>query len=312
MGCVTFHLPGSVLRDPGTLMKPFYAKLTAGLPARGVAVQTLARDWLSLAATVDATPGFHIVDHGDMRHPRVLNTGIAYLYPFWHCDPHGIRALSSIGTQVFDPSQTDPRSANAFATHLHRRLVDKRLSRGTQIRDVTQIPAGCIAVFLQSDAHRGLAETCHLTTRQMIAAVIARDDPRPIIIKPHPAEADTRLLRHLARLQAQDARVQIVQANIHDILSQAAVTVTINSATGIEAMLHRCPVVLCGKADFHHCAVTVTDAAQVDAGIARATTQDWPFAAFLTWYFKQHCLDAGSDTLIDDAITRFVTAGFAL
>jgi hypothetical protein len=310
MRCVTFHLPGAVLRDPGTLMKPFYAKLIAGLPARGIAVQTVARDWLTLATTVDATPGFHIVDHGDMRHSRVLNTGIAYIYPFWHCDPHGIRALSSLGELVFDAGGN--AEATAFMAGLRRRLIDRRISRGAQPQGFTDIPTGCVAVFLQSDAHRGLAETCHLTTRQMIAAIVARDDPRPIVIKPHPAEVDTRLLRHLARLQARDARVQIVQANIHDILSRAAVTVTINSATGIEAMLHACPVVLCGRADFHHCAVTVTRVGQMDAAIAQSMTQVWPFAPYLHWYFTRHCLNAGRDMLVDDFMARIRATGFAL
>jgi hypothetical protein len=310
MGHVTFHLPAAVLRDPGTQMKPFYAKLIAGLPARGIAAQTVARDWLTLPAHVDATPGFHIVDHGDMRHPRVLNTGIAYVYPFWHCDPRGIRALSSIGDMAFDAHES--AEATAFAAHLQRRLVGQRASRGVQPQAFTDIPRGCIAVFLQSDAHRGLNEACHLTTRAMIAAVVARDDPRPIIIKPHPAEADTRLLRHLARLQARDARVQIVQANIHDILSRAAVTVTINSATGIEAMLHACPVVLCGRADFHHCAVTVMGAGQMDAAIAQAMTQNWPFVPYLYWYFIRHCLNAGCETLLDDFTARIRATGFAL
>lgn len=297
-----FHLPGSALRDPAK-MKPFYRALMDGLAARGHRIATCVHDRARVAAQVAADDDLHIVDHGQVRHPRVWNAGIAYVYPFWNLDPWGIRALSSIRARSFDPAAIDPAEAAAFAGRLRGRLVGKRRSRYGQPEAMTDIPAGCIAVFLQAERHRTTAETCHLSLRQMVKAVIARDDPRPIVIKPHPLDDDPATMRFLNRIAA-DPRVLVTPANIHDILARADAVVTINSAVGIEAMLHRRPVVLCGQSDFHHAAVTVTRRADLDRAIARAEATDWPHDAFLTWYFRDNCVKADSPTLVDDVLRR--------
>lgn len=283
-------------------MKPYYVKLISGLRDRGIPVATLPHDRATTLATAEALPGWHIVDHGSLRHPRLLNTGIAYIYPFWNLDPWGIRALSSIAAKPFVPGNM--AEAAGFAARLRKRLVAARTSRYPQPEAVVPVPEGCIAVFLQSEAHRDVAETCHLTMREMLAALLARPDPRAIVVKPHPRDTDPGTRRYLNRLARGDARVQVVEANIHDILTRASVAVTINSAVGIEAHLHRVPVVLCGRTDFHHAAVTVTEAAGMEAGIARAISTAWPHDAFLHWYFVGQCLNAGKPSLVDDFLAK--------
>lgn len=279
-------------------MKPYYVKLLAGLRDAGVPVATVLHDRATTLATVDAMPGVHIVDHGSLQHPRLLNTGVAYIYPFWNLDPWGIRAQSSIGAMTFDAATIDAVAATEFATRLRKRLVDARISRYPQAEHAVDVPKGCIAVFLQSDAHRAVEETCHLSMRQMLAALLLRDDPRPIVVKPHPRDVNPRTRAFLAKLAARDARLQVVDGNIHDILGRAAVAVTINSAVGIEAHLHRVPVVLCGRTDFHHAAVTVTHQCYMDASIAKAEATSWPHDAYLHWYFSDRCLNAGRPDLV--------------
>ena len=291
------------MRDPG-LMKPYYVKLLDGLPKMGIPVATVLHDRATTLATAEATPGLHIVDHGSLRHPRLLNTGIAYIYPFWNLDPWGIRALSSIAALPFDPAAVNATDAADFAKRLRKRLVGARISRYPQAADFADFPHGHIAVFLQSEAHRAVGETCHLSMRQMLAALVARDDPRAIVVKPHPRDQNTQTHIYLARLAARDSRVQVVDANIHDILARAAVAVTINSAVGLEAHLHRVPVVLCGRADFHHAAVTVTMRRDMDAAIAQAEATDWPHDTYLHWYFAGHCLNAGRPSLVADFLAK--------
>jgi hypothetical protein len=311
MTVFVFHLPGSALRDPG-LMKPYYVKVTEGLRARGFDVASVVHDRALVPAQVEADAAFHIVDHGAHRHPRLLNTGIAYVYPFWHLDPWGIRAASSIAEKPFSVDGLDPDEARAFAERLRKRLVTPRRSRYEQPRKRADLPAGSIAVFLQSEAHRGVSETCHLSLREMVKAVIARDDPRPIVIKPHPRDADPATRRFLNRVAGRDARVLITDANIHDILAKAAVCVTINSAVGIEAMMHHRPVVLCGRADFHHCATTVTSAVDLDRALTESGQTDRPYDAYLYWYFGLNCLSAGQPSLVEDFLARIRATGYAL
>ncbi len=291
------------MRDPG-LMKPYYATLISGLRELGIQTETVLHDRETTLDTVEAKAGIHIVDHGSLRHRRIFNTGIAYIYPFWNLDPWGIRALSSIAALPFDPAAGDPTAAAGFAARLRKRLVDARISRYLQPIRQIPVPARSIAVFLQSEAHRDVGETCHLTLRQMLGALLARDDGRPIVVKPHPRDRDPGTRAYLARLAARDARVQLTDANIHDILAAADVAVTINSAVGIEAHLHRVPVVLCGRADFHHAAVTVTRRADMNDAIARAEANDWPHEAFLHWYFAGQCLNARAPTLVADFLAK--------
>lgn len=297
---VTLHLPPAQLAGE---MMPFYARLTDGLRALGHLVTQILHDRATAAATVEAVAGIHILDHGRVAHPRARNAGVAYVYPFWHLDPLGIRAFSSIGGRSFDPAGIDPAEATAFADRLRARLVGKRTSRYEQPPEVATFPQGCIAIFLQSEEHPDVAETCHLTARQMIRAVLDRDDPAPVVIKPHPAGLSGETDRFLRRLARQDARVTVTGANIHDILSAARAVVTINSATGIEAMLHRRPVILCGKADFHHIATTV--ARPRDMAAALEGPDQRPFDAYLYWYFRKNCLDATSETLAAEVLARF-------
>nr|WP_237684800.1 hypothetical protein [Szabonella alba] len=146
----------------------------------------------------------------------------------------------------------------------------------------------------------------------MVRGLIARDDPRAIVIKPHPLDTDPDTRRFLRRMAGRDARVQVLEANIHDILAQASVTVTINSAVGLESLLHRVPVVLCGRTDFHHGCRTATDAASLDAEIGQAAARPVPFDAYLYWYLGLNCLNAGSPRLLDDFLGRVAATGFGI
>ncbi|MGB3312929.1 MAG: hypothetical protein WBB85_00835 [Albidovulum sp.] len=303
------HLPKAVLAgDEG--LKWFYRRLCDEFTERGGVVRKVPHERELLLADMLEDDDFHIVDHGALRHPRILNTGIAYLFPFWNLDPHGIRALSSIGEAKFRRSEVDAKAANAFHRHMVGRWVKQRRSRGAQPDAEVDSPEGAIAVFLQSEKDRAVEETCHLDRTSMVKALLRRDDPRPIVIKPHPRDTSPDTGEWLAELAARDERVVVSHGNIHDILSKAAVTVTINSAVGIESMLHRVPVVLCGRADFHHAAVTVERQFDMDGAIAHATGRRWPYAKFLYWYFRENCIDAGSPALVDDVLTRIAATGY--
>ena len=305
---VVLHLPGSMLKDNRRL-KAFYGKLGAGLAARGADVVTRLHDRDAVPAEVAADQGFHIVDHGRFRHPRVLNAGLSYVQPWYYLDPWGMRAFSSLAGMAFDPATVDPGRAQGFRDGLYRQLAQGRRSRYEQPAEVLAVPEHCIAVFLQTETHRDVGELCHLTLRQMVKALIGRDDPRPIVIKTHPRDMDLDTLGWLVRKARKDSRLQIIPANIHDILAVCDVVVTINSAVGFEAMMHRKPVVLCGQADFHHCAVTLRDRGGMDAAIAAATSRDWPHDAYLTWFFDR-LLNADAPDLVDRVIGRIALTGY--
>lgn len=309
------HVPGAVLNGTGTGER-FYGPFQRALRARGIRCRMVLHNRATALDEIAADQAFHIFDHGAVQHPRALNTSSAYLLPYRYMDPVGVRGFSSLGAAEFVAGDQDPVAAAGFFDQLRARFVDGRLSRYDQPEERLEVPANCIAVFLQTESHRKVGETCHLTLRHMVKALMARDDPRPIVVKPHPRDTDLDTFGWLARKAKKDARLQILPANIHDILARADVVVTINSAVGIEAMLHRVPVVLCGAADFHHICETVRTRDALEQGITRAEARkvagDWPFAAYLHWFYGQMCLDPTAPDFIDRFIARVASQGYDL
>ena len=309
MGQIVFHLPADWVADRATML-PFYQKLTDGLTARGIAWRTVPIDRAALPAAIDRDDAFHIVNHGQVQHPRALNAGVAYIYPFWNLDPQGIRAFSSIGAQPFRPGKIDAERAQRFFRRLRRRWVEQRQSRYEQPEGTEALPQAQAAVFFQSEGHRIVAETCHLDRWAMLRTVLDATEG-PVIVKPHPREFDGAVYDRLLAIRAETPRLHISAGNIHDIIAASDRVVTINSAVGVEAYLHRKPVILCGQADFHHLA-TVAETPGALADALRAPAPARHYAKYVYWYFGQMCVNAGSDKLTDQVLGRIRATGYAI
>ena len=275
-------------------MRQFYGTLAKALEAEGLAVTVVTLDEAQALARIGADDGFHILHHTRIRHPRVLNAGKAYIEPFFTLDPWGFRLFSSIAAETFCPGP-DPAADAVIFEEIRGRMVGNRASHYEQPAEVIESPDHCIAVFLQTEDNRDVGETCHLTPRQMIRGLLDRDDPSPVVVKPHPKEKNLETLNWLSRQARKDPRLQIFLGNIHDLLARADLVVTINSAVGIEAMLHERPVVLCGDTDFHHICEMVRRKRDLDPAIARAEARlaagQWPFRAYIGWYYGRMCHD---------------------
>ncbi|OWU69873.1 capsular polysaccharide export protein, LipB/KpsS family [Marinibacterium profundimaris] len=303
---IIFHLPKDWLDTSGEGVMPFYDRLRNGLEAEGRRVHLRPLDKSRVAAQAGADDAIHLVNHGRIRHPRVWNAGIAYVYPFWNVDPWGIRAFSSIAGLRFDPDRVDAEAARPFFRRLRKRLVGARSSRYPQPGAVEALPEGAVAVFLQSEAHRDVEETCHLTREQMVETVLEAAQG-PVVVKSHPRDTDPATAAWLRRLAARHCRLTVSGGNIHDILAACERVVTINSAVGIEACLHRKPVVLCGQADFHHLAKvakTPEELAEALGGRPRKRAYD----KYVYWYFGLQCLSTTDPALARRFLER-VEAG---
>jgi hypothetical protein len=310
--CLTLHLRQKTM-DADWAMADFYGPLIAGLQERGIRVQSVPLDSALTPDRVAADTGFHLVHAGRVRHPRVLNSAKAYLPGYYSIDPWGYRMFSATAALPF-PGPTDVPVDQTVLQTLQDRTITHRRSLHRQPAAASEVPAGVIAVFLQAEDDREVGEKCHLTYREMIRALRRRDDPRPIWIKPHPKDRNLESYEFLGRQMHRDRRVALYHGNIHDLLAQAAVVVTINSAVGIEALVHEKPVILCGDCDFHHICETVRSSDQMDAAIARAELRmhkgDWPFAAYLSWFFGQIAVDGRAPDRVDQVLRRVSAHGY--
>lgn len=93
------------------------------------------------------------------------------------------------------------------------------------------------------------------------------------------------------------------EGNIHDLISAADRVVTINSAVGIEAYLHRTSVVLCGQSDFHHIADVARSEVQLVEILSRVPRKR-AYDKFIWWYFADQCLSGADPELFDRVLAR--------
>lgn len=302
MSDFVFHLPRSWLSLGGEGIRPFYTRIFDGLEARDIPfdVQVLERE--HLAETVAADTAIHIIHHGRFAHPRARNADVAYIYPFWNFDPKGIRAFSSIADTAFPQGDIDPDLARPFFRRLRQRIVNARTSRYEQPEGHTPLDPVKAAIFLQSEGHRVVGETCYLDRWDMVAATCEATDG-PVVVKPHPRDTDPGTVKGLADLQTRYPQLDVFHGNIHDLISVAERVVTINSAVGIEAYLHRTPVVLCGQSDFHHIADVAQDQQGLRDILARAPRKR-VYDKYIWWYFADRCLDASAGDLVDRFCAR--------
>lgn len=305
MGQVRFHLPARMIGGASPV-PPFYTRLMAGLAARGADVVVMARDYARLGPKPQGGD-FDFVHNGGVARSGALNLGAAYLADFYYCDPKGLYFESSINEKPFHLGQLDPETSAAFFGRLQRDYIAPRRSRYDQPAATAAFGSGHIAVFLQ-DYSEPVARARYMDAKSMLRAVLADPDGRQVIVKPHPRNrgAETAdLLQFLARKHPQ---VTVTDANLHDILAGAAVCVSICSSVAVEGMLHRVPAILFGRSDLHPCAQTVTAPREWPAALAAAMARDWPYAAFLHWLLRRHCVDIRSG-FMDKIIARMVENG---
>lgn len=306
---VKMHLPQRTLDSPWE-QRQAYERIGRALEPFGARFEYVLHNRDTALDLIEGDGDFHILERGTVQHPRALNCGSAYIAPYHYLDPVGTRYLSSIGQMTFDPAQIDLGAAVAFQGELFAAHAQARKSRYDQPKEKLDIPQGCIAVFLQSESHRAVGEALYVNMRQMIKALLARDDPRAIVVKPHPRDIDFETLGWLVQKSRKDARLHIIPANIHDILAAASLVVTINSAVGIEAMIYSLPVITCGQADFHHATEVVRARGGFDDAIARAEAKIWPHAQYLYWFYRQNCISITSPSLGADVMGKIAATGY--
>jgi len=307
MARILFHMPRHMAAPDGSDLPPFYQHLKDGFTALGARVAIRHRDMDALVRG-PIQPDFNFVQNGRIARAGLLNIGLAYIYPFWYVDPKGVFADSSLSDLAFDPLSIPQKPAIRMFARLEARLKTARISRYAQEPAVTTFPKGAIAVFLQ-DWSDPVERARHMTARAMLETVIRHVGGRPIIVKPHPRVRGLETFEILDWLARDHPNVIVTEANLHDILAAAAVSVSISSAVSVEGMVHRVPSIVFGRTYFHHCAETVQSPADFPAALARALTRDWPFEAFLFWFFRENCISSGGERMMPNILARMQCQG---
>lgn len=295
------------LEDSGPMLV-FHArdKLATGL-ARGsfrllgaLADHAIAAGWAAeivpyARETVDlaVAQGGHlhvVLEDRPVYAPNVFHAVPGYLRGWWYFDELATRNNSSNRLRQFDPRLVAGKFAEGFHARLAEQFIPENFSKFEQLpRGQLPVPQGCLALFAQ-DFKTPRWHSHYLSVPELIqAAILARGD-RPLCIKPHPNNAPEEL-EWIARQNAPERGVHVTDASIHDLLAACDCALTVTSAVGFEAFLHRKPVVLAGQTDFAQNAITLTDRRRLPEAMAAAMARDWPHEKFVTWFLRQNCVE---------------------
>lgn len=304
---VVFHLPENYFnRYHKAKHLALYPLIEAVITRRGGTVALAKRPGKATAPKADGD--LHIVETGSVRRAGYLNAALAYLPGFWHLDPAGVLADSSMQHRPFDPATVNGAMATAFFAKLQRDFALARRSRYGQMTEATPLPQGCIAVFLQgpSPQRRGQA---HLGYADLLRVVERGAGGRPVLAKPHPLQKDMGQAV-IAQVRAEGFDITETAANVHDVLAAAAVSVSVNSAAAIEGFLHGTPAILFGRSDYAQMVETVTDPADFPTALTRALTTQRDYPRWFQWYFAENCLNLTAPDFEAQLLARFAEAGF--
>ncbi|MAY88072.1 MAG: hypothetical protein CML02_15325 [Pseudooceanicola sp.] len=313
---IVLHLKAAHLsRDFSVPFLRLYGVIEDLAQAHGITVERRQRDGDIRVGTHAVSYGrfddgnLHIIDDRSVVADNVLNAGLAYFRGYWHLDPRGTRYRSGIAGMVYDESAVRYRPARDLFQRLRQQYVMPRKSRYPQPEQVELIEPGVISVFFQGRYPIDSGAT-EFDDFAMLRAVLAGAGGRRVVVKPHPNASTSDDLAQLDDLAQSHPDLLITNANVHDILSAACATVSINSTVALEGYLHRTPAVLFGASDFHHIAETVTDATAFARALARAIKRRGGYAQYLAWYFRDNCLSPDAPDCAARIWDRFAAAGY--
>lgn len=305
---VIFHLPENYFtRYHKAKHLALYPLIEAVITRRGGEILLAPRSGPATGAPRPESD-LHIVENGRLQRPNYLNAALAYLPGFWHLDPLGVLADSSMQHRSFDPAQVDGATATAFFAKLQTDFAVARRSRYGQMTETSALPQGCIAVFLQGPQPQRRRQA-HLDYADLLRVVAKGADGRPVVAKPHPLKQEHGQAV-IAQVRAEGFDIVETDANVHDVLAAAAVSVSINSAAAIEGFLHGTPAILFGRSDYAQMVETVTDPADFPAALTRALTTPRDYPRWFQWYFAENCLNLTAPDFETRLLARFAEAGF--
>lgn len=267
----------------------FFEAIGKAAQARGIATVLTPADRFRAP---EHRPGHRHILFGPkhLHGPGIFHAFPAYIKGFWYLDPQGYFWNSSLVDKVFDPEMVDAEAAAAFFQRITTHRIRRNVSQRKQA-EPADLPPADAAIFTQ-DIERYADQVHYLTTAEMIRTT-ARSLTGRVYVKPHPlmtAQQRTRLARHCARLP----NAVLTDASLHDIIRASGIVVSQNSAVGVEALMHRKPVLTCAATDYHQGSLVCTTAEHLRANLARAPAHGaaFPFQQYFYWLMGLNLIEA--------------------
>lgn len=304
------HIPFNARRDLAAPFGRLHTRLTDRLQRIDDVVLTVSARPIRAQ---DLGPGALAINyHTRFGRRGNLNLKLNYLPGFLYADRSGFSGWSEVALRPFDPGTIDSAQAERFLTRrIERRILASGLSKEPQTRSgaAVHLPKGYILFTLQQprDVVLKLAD---VSTDAILSLLIARAGLQPFVIKLHPATRDPGFINRINALNNPARGVFVVNDHVHDLILGASRVVTVNSGTGLEALLLERPVITCGRSDYHHLTMRATTPEALTAALdaSPAIPDRVTLARYAFWYFKQ-MIDVSEAGWEDLVVDRLLAAG---
>ncbi|MEQ8432139.1 MAG: hypothetical protein RIB69_17060 [Roseovarius sp.] len=304
------HVPGNLLDRHGQAGFGLYGRIAPDLRRMGLEVDFVERPSTTELGTYSKAD-FHLVHHGFLRRFNLLNCGIAYVWPYWYLDQRGVLCDSSMINATPRLAGVDGRQAEKFFNALHGKTVERGVSKYDQPERRAPMGQGAIVVFLQGLSDPVL-RSMHMMETEMLDLVMRYRQGRRVLIKPHPKFPDTIASAHALMLAENEPEVQVIDANIHDLLEGAYCSVSICSGASFEGLFHRVPAILFGRSDFAACAWTVRTEEEAERALKEIGSAEFPYERFLFWFLRKKMYNQRNPNLAARVLQRIKRTGFEL
>lgn len=280
---VTFYLHPTMRKQAERGNHNFVGKVGEVLTAAGFSVAFDNDDDIARLRAA-ARPGRSMFLMDPPVNDRGLTFRKTYIFPFWRIEKQAERWEWPVAHEEFYANAKDPRKAANFYRFWRERLFDNAP------RDARR--DGFVLVPLQGRLlqHRSF-QTC--SPIDMVRTVIAQESKLQIVVTLHPTETyATDELQALENLVAAHDRVFMRTGDMAQYLQNCDYIVTQNSSVGFMGYFFGKPLILFGKADFHHIALSI-DQMGVAAAFEAASYHQPDYAAYLHWFLQQRSINAG-------------------
>ncbi|WP_339953701.1 capsular polysaccharide export protein, LipB/KpsS family [Yoonia sp. 2307UL14-13] len=249
-----------------------------------------------------ARPGYGLFLMQEPVNDRCLTFRKTYIYPFWRIEKQGKRWEWPVAKATFDPTEQNLRKSANF-----QRFWRNRLFRGP----VNTHEGGFIHVPLQGRllTHRSF-QIC--SPIKMIETVLRCDPTRRVIATLHPSETYSATEQQaLQDLLDQHPRLRLESSGSEYLLAHCDYIVTQNSSVGFMGFFLDKPLILFGKTDFHHIALSVETVGAQRAFDMIADHQP-DYAAYLFWFLQMQAINAGRPEATDRIATTLRSHGWPI
>ena len=280
---VTFYLHPNLRKQAERGNHNFIKKIGEVLTDAGLEIAYDGDDDLARLRAV-ARPGRGMFLMDEPVNARGLTFRKTYIYPFWHIEKQAERWEWPVAKELFDPVANGSKKSANFYRFWRQRLFDDAPQNARS--------DGFVYVPLQGHLLRQRSfQFC--SPIEMVKSVLERDAGRQVMVTLHPSETYVAEEQNaLEEILADNDRLFVRVGGTDQYLQDCDYIVTQNSSVGFKGYFFGKPLILFGKADFHHIALNVQEIGVLSA--FDAVHKHAPdYAAYLHWFLQLRSINAG-------------------